>query len=96
MRLTLAPISALTDARGNNEKARTLSAWRQQGRAVVSLLLNATGVSALTPAPVFTLTHPVERTQPKLPSALYHSRMGQAISRLTHEHSPVRETGSNH
>jgi hypothetical protein len=47
VRLSLALASALTDARCNNEKARSLSAWlRQAIRAVVSLLDKATGESA--------------------------------------------------
>jgi hypothetical protein len=53
MRRATAPTSALTDARGHNKKARNLTAWQRQVRAVVSLPNKPTGVSALTPAPVF-------------------------------------------
>jgi hypothetical protein len=69
MRLHLAPTSALTDARGHNKRP-ALTAWLRQARAVVSLSDKATGVSALTPAPVFTSTHPGKRTTSKLARSL--------------------------
>jgi hypothetical protein len=60
MRLSLAPTSALTDARGHNEKARSLSAWlRQAIRAVVSLSDQATGAGVEALTPLTTPTHPV-------------------------------------
>jgi hypothetical protein len=71
MRLTLASASMLTDAGCHNEKARSLSAWlRQAIRAVVNVPNKPTGVSALTPAPLFTSTHPGKRTTSKLAKSL--------------------------
>jgi hypothetical protein len=58
MKRQIAPTSALTDARGHNKKARNLTAWLRQVRAVVSLPYKPTGVSALTPRRSFTSTYP--------------------------------------
>lgn len=46
MRLNQAPASTFTDAAGNNEKARALSAGEQQGQRAVVNSLKPTGVSA--------------------------------------------------
>jgi hypothetical protein len=57
MRRVVAPAPMLTVAAGNNEKARALFAGKHQGqRAVVSFEFNSTDASALTPAPVSTMT----------------------------------------
>ncbi len=59
---------ALAHRRGwpQKKKARSLSTWvRQAIRAVVSVPYKATGVSALTPAPVITSTSPRARTHSK-------------------------------
>jgi hypothetical protein len=90
MRLSLAPASMFTDeVRGSNKKARALSAGEHQGqRAVVSLSDKATGVSALTPAPVFTSTHPGKRTTSKLARSLSPRWPG----RSTHEAGNERPT----
>jgi len=82
MRLSLAPTSALTDALGHNEKGRPCLRDCDRRRPVVSLPYKPIGVSALTPSPVFTLTHPVERTQPKLQNEIYHGRMGRVTLML--------------
>ncbi len=67
MRLSVAPTSTFTDAAGNNEKARALSAGEQQGqRAVVNFEFKPTGVSGCTLAPVTSPTHPSYRTASKL------------------------------
>jgi hypothetical protein len=97
MRLTLAPTSALTDARGHNEKARSLSAWlRQAIRAVVSLSDKPTGESVVGPAPVFTSTHPVTRTASKLARSLSLRRPSRSRHGATNEHSSLRSAGSHH
>jgi hypothetical protein len=53
MRLNIAPASTLTDVGCNNKKARPCQRDGDRRRAVVSLTNKPTGVSALTPAPVF-------------------------------------------
>jgi hypothetical protein len=88
MRLTLAFASMLTDARCHNEKARNLTAWQRQVRAMVSLPNKATGVSALTPAPVITPTHPGKRTQLKLAKPLSLRRPARSIG-ADNERSPI-------
>ena len=75
MRRTVARASTLTDVAGNNEKARALLAWEHQGqRAVVSFSFNATDASALTPAPVLTMTCPCDRTN--------HSLQADSVSEI--------------
>jgi hypothetical protein len=58
MRLILAPAPMVTDAAGNNEKARSLTAWRRQVRAMVSLPNKPTGESADNTRAGLTPTHP--------------------------------------
>ena len=90
MRLTLAPTSALTDARGHNEKARSLSAWlRQAIGAVVSIPNKPTGESVVAPAPVFTSTHPGKRTTSKLARSLSLRWPGRSTYGAGNEHSSL-------
>ena len=91
MRTTLAPTSALTDARGHNEKARSLSAsLRQAIRAVVSLV-KPTGESVGAPAPVTSSTHPGLADASKLASSLSPAPPGNARYGADNERPSFRE-----
>ena len=93
-RLTLAPTSALTDARGNNEKARPCLRDGNRERAVVSLPNKPTGESVVAPAPVFTSTHPGKRTTSKLARSLSRRCPGRSRHGATNEHSSLGSAGS--
>jgi hypothetical protein len=69
MRRVIAPTSALTDARGHNEKAHPCG-LAAQGWAVVSHSHKATGEGVGALPPVFTPTHPGKRTTSKLAISL--------------------------
>ncbi len=88
MRLTLAPTSALTDARGHNKKARPRS-LAAQGQAVVSNPYKPTGVSVGALAPVSTSTHPGKRTQLKLAMSLSPRPPGRSRYGVDNERSPI-------
>jgi hypothetical protein len=94
MRLNLAPTSALTDARGNNEKARNLTAWQRQVRAVVGLPNKPTGACAQTPAPVTSSTHPGERTTSKLAFPLLPCSLGRSTYGANNERPTLRDSSS--
>lgn len=95
MRLAQAPAPMFTDAAGNYEKARALSAGEHQGQRAVVNTSNATGVSAQTPAPVITPTHPCDRTQSKLAASLSSRSLGKASNGAGNEHNVCTETDSD-
>ena len=70
MRTALAPAPTFTDAAGNNEKARALSAGEHQGQRAVVNSLKPTGVSVEALAPVTSPTHPGLSDALKLASSL--------------------------
>ena len=94
MRLYLAPTSALTDARGHNERP-ALTAWQRQVRAVVSIPNKPTGVSADNTRAGLTPTHPGKRTQLKLARSLSLRLPDKSRHRADNEHPTIRETGSS-
>lgn len=94
MRFSLAPAPRFTDAAGNNEKARALSAGEQQGqRAVVNSEVKPTGASADNTRATLTSTCPRERTVSKLAFLLSPRSLGRSSNGADHEHSAIRETG---
>src|SRR5260370_41227658 len=96
MRRAVAPASTFTDAAGNNEKARALIAWLHQGQRAMVNSLKPTGVSVEALAPVSSSTHPSDRTQSKLAFLLSPRSLGNASNEADNEHSPIRQTDSNH
>ena len=97
MRLSLAPASMFTDeVRGSNKKARALSAGEHQGqRAVVSLSDKATGVSALTPAPVFHSNVSGLTDTSKQANSLSLRWPGRSRHGADNERPTFRDSGSN-
>jgi len=80
----------LTDARRNNEKARNLTAWQRQVRAVVSIPNKPTGVSADNTRAGLTPTHPGKRTQLKLARSLSLRLPDKSRHRADNEHPTIR------
>jgi hypothetical protein len=96
MRRLVAPTSALTDARGHNERP-ALTAWQRQTRAVVSTYgLQSTGAGVSALAPVTTSTHPSKRTQLKLARSLSLRSLGKSTYGADNERSTLRQADSNH
>lgn len=93
---TEALASMLADARCHNEKARNLTAWERQVRAMVSLSDKATGVSALTPAPVITSTRRGERTTSKLTRSLSLRSPLKSRHGAGNERPIIRETSPSY
>ena len=90
-RRDLAPTSTFTDAAGNNEKARALSAGEQQGqRAVVNLEFKPTGGRVGALPPVFTPTQSGLSDAPKLASSLSRRSPVKARYGADDEHSAFR------
>ena len=89
MRITLAPTSALTDARGHNEKARpeTLAG---QGRAVVSTELKADRRECANTRASLTPTHPGLADAAKLARSLSRRSPVKASNGADNEHSAFR------
>ncbi len=96
VRLSLAPTSALTDARGHNEKARNLTAWQRQVRAVVSLPNKPTGVSASNTCAGLTPTHPGQRTRQSWQVLLSLRPPGTSSHGADNERHIIREAGSGY
>jgi hypothetical protein len=97
VRLPLARASTFTDAAGNNEKARSLSAWlRQAIRAVVSLPKKPTGVSACNTRAGLTPTHPGKRTTSKLAFLLSLPSPGNSRPGADNERYISRNSNPNH
>ncbi len=93
MRLLLAPTSALTDARGHNERP-ALTAWQRQARAVVSLPDKPTGVGADNTRAGLTSTHPGKRTRQSCQRSLSLCAPGKSRHGADNEHPTVRDSGS--
>jgi hypothetical protein len=92
MRFLVAPASTFTDAAGNNEKARALSAGEQQGQRAVVNSLKPTGVSVCR-------THAGHVSNASGVSG--HAKAGKSLSRRSpvkasngadNEHSAYRKT----
>jgi hypothetical protein len=90
---TTAPTSALTDARGHNKKARNLTAWQRQVRAVVSLPNKPTGVGADNTRAGLTSTHPGKRTRQSWQRSLSLCAPGKSRHGADNERSPIRDSG---
>lgn len=96
MRTALASAPTFTDAAGNNEKARALSAWLRQGqRAVVNFGFKPTGASADNTRASLTPTHPRERTH-EAGKHIVASFTRQRKNGADNEHSAYRKTDTNH
>jgi hypothetical protein len=91
MRFLLAPAFMFTDAAGNNEKARALSAGEQQGQRAMVNSLKPTGVSVEALAPVTSSTHPRERTH-EAGKHIVASFTRQRKNGADNEHSACRKT----
>ena len=92
MRITLAPTSALTDARGHNVKGRPCQRGCDRRRPVVSYWLKPTGASADNTRASLTPTHPGERTH-EAGKHIVTSFTRQRKNGADDEHSAYRETG---
>jgi len=95
-RITLAPSSALTDARGQKSKGPFPVGLAAQERAMVSQSEKPTGVSVDSTRAGLTPTHPGKRTHLKLAKSLslrspFKSRHGAGDERPT-----IRETSPSH
>ena len=92
MRTALAPTSTFTDAAGNNEKARALSAGEQQGqRAVVNFEFKPTGAGVTSTRASLTPKYPRERTH-EAGKHIVASFTRQRKNGADNEHSAYRET----
>ena len=96
MRPALVPASTLTDVRGNNKKARPLSAWlRQAIRAVVRFSKPTGGSASNTPADL-TSTRPGKRTRQSWQASLSLRPPGKARHGVGNEYHVPRNASPNH
>jgi hypothetical protein len=94
MRLNLASAFMFTDVESNNEKARDLTAWLRQVRAVVSLPDKPTGVGADNTRAGLTSTHPGTRTRQSWQRRLSLRAPGKSRHGADNEHPTLRDSGS--
>src|SRR5438132_4175890 len=78
------------------QKARHLTAWLRQVRAVVSLPNKPTGVSALTPAPVFHSNVSGLADTSKQANSLSLRWPGRSRHGAYNERPTLRDSGSDH
>src|ERR1700678_2466754 len=95
MRLLLAPAPAFTDAAGNNEKARALSAGEHQGQRAVVNSLKPTGVSVEALAPVTSPTQSGLSDALKLASSLSLGPPIKASNGADNEHNVSTKADSD-
>lgn len=87
----------LTDVVGRQtNKARSLTAWLRQVRAVVGLPDKPTGVGADNTRAGLTSTHPGTRTQLKLTGLLSLRSPGKSRHGADNERSPIRQADSSY
>ena len=95
MRTALAHTPTFTDAAGNNEKARALSAGVQQGQRAVVNSLKPTGVSVEALAPVTSPTQSGSSDALKLASSLSRGAPIKASNGADNEHNVSTKADSD-